>query len=162
MKTSFLALLIATLPAAAFAHVVIQPGAAAPGQIVETKVIVGHGCSGQPTTAVHIAVPASVGMVHVMETPGWTAKADKTGEATTAVTWTADDGKGTADAQTFLMHVEMPKTVGRILFPAVQTCGAVSVGWDDKTKDHPAPSINVGGPAAPAADMSHMDHGEHH
>jgi uncharacterized protein YcnI len=161
MKTPFLALLIATLPAAAFAHVMINPPSAQPGQIVETQVIVGHGCSGQSTTAVHIAVPPSVGMVHVMETPGWTAKADKTGDKTTGVTWTANDGKGTAAAQTFMMHVEMPKAAGKILFPAVQTCGAVTVGWDDASKDHPAPSINVGGPAGPAMDMSHMDHGDH-
>jgi uncharacterized protein YcnI len=158
MKTSLLVLALAALPAAAYAHVMITPPSAQPGQIVETQVVVGHGCSGQSTTAIHIAVPAGVGMVHVMDTPGWTAKADKAGDATTGVTWTADDGKGTAGAQAFMMHVEMPKAVGKIAFPAVQTCGAVTVGWDDKTPERPAPSINVGGPAAPAMDMSHMDH----
>jgi uncharacterized protein YcnI len=158
MKTSLLVLALAALPAAAFAHVMITPPSAAPGQIVETQVIVGHGCSGQPTTAVHIAVPASVGMVHVMDTPGWIAKADKTGDKTTAVTWTANDGKGVATSQAFLMHVEMPKQTGLITFPAVQTCGAVTVGWDDTSKDHPAPSINVGAAAGSAMDMSHMDH----
>ncbi len=150
-----------TLAGAAQAHVMITPPSAAPGQIVETQVVVGHGCSGQATTAVRIAVPAAVGMVHVMDTPGWTAKADKKGDKTKSVTWTANDGKGTATSQSFMMHVEMPKKTGVITFPAVQTCGAVTVGWDDTSKDHPAPSINVGGPAAPAMDMSHMDHGAH-
>ena len=158
----FAAMILAASAGQAAAHIMITPPSAQPGQIVETQVVVGHGCSGAATTALTLQVPAGVGMVHVMETPGWTAKTDKTGDVTRAVTWSANDPKGATTSQSFMMHMEMPKQPGRIVLPALQTCGAVTVSWDDSSKERPAPSINVGGPAAPAMDMSHMDHGEHH
>jgi uncharacterized protein YcnI len=160
MKIALLALTITALPAVALAHVVIQPGAAAPGSIVEASVIAGHGCAALPTTAVTVTIPDGIGMVHVMETEGWTAKTIEKASHVASVTWTTQ-GQGTAASQAFKMHIELPKVAGRIFFPAVQTCGDTVVKWDEQTGDkptHPAPSINVGGAAAPAADMSKMDH----
>lgn len=171
MKRLLLTLLAAAaLPGAALAHVVIQPGAAPPGQVAETQVIVGHGCSGQPTTAVTITIPETVPMVHVMPTAGWTSKTTETGDRVSAITWTADDGKGVATPQTFVVHMMMPKTPGRIFLPAVQSCGATTVQWNDQALDskpaptHPAPSINVGGPATaamPPMDHAHMEEHAH-
>ena len=152
----------------ALAHVVRQPGAAAPGQIVEAQVIIGHGCSGKPATALTLAIPEGVGMIHVMETTGWTAKTEQKAGRTVSINWTLNDPKSAKadDKPAFSLHMEMPKAKGRFFFPATEVCGTDVVQWAEQAADgapapkNPAPSINVGGAAAPAMSMDHAG-GDH-
>jgi uncharacterized protein YcnI len=167
MKTSLLiaAAAVAFAPLPALAHVVVSPTAAPGGKVVDAAFKAGHGCGELKTTSIRVEIPAAIGMVHAHEVKGWSIKLEKSGDKTTAVTWTA--GKDADPTSAVSAHLLLPETKGKLYFPATQTCGTTVTMWDEQpggkaVDKHPAPSIDVGGAAAAAAGGhdEHM-HDEH-
>lgn len=66
----FLSLLgFAALPAAA--HVTVQPAEAPNRSYARIAFAVPHGCAGQPTTTIEVALPKEVASARPMPKPGW-------------------------------------------------------------------------------------------
>ena len=72
---SFVAVL--GLASAAQAHIAVQPSTAAPGAAETLNFMVGHGCSGQPTTALRVEMPKAVSDVEPQPKAGWTLAVEK-------------------------------------------------------------------------------------
>src|SRR5580765_7719014 len=71
----------------AWAHVAVAPTTAAPGATETLTFIVGHGCDGQPTTALRVELPKAVTAIAPQPTPGWTAAVETLADGGRAVTW---------------------------------------------------------------------------
>ncbi|THD62767.1 DUF1775 domain-containing protein [Phenylobacterium sp.] len=158
-KTLKIAGLVAatTLPfaLAARAHVVVAPTMAAPGATETLNFIVGHGCDGQPTTALRIELPKAVTAVEPLPKPGWTATAEALPDGGHAVTWRGGEPLTKADG--FAVRVRLPGQDGRVAFVAVQSCGETTVRWDEPVPadgpkpKHPTPLVTLGAAASAAA-----------
>ena len=159
-KPSLTILLSASLALAgapALAHVTVSPNAAAPGDSLVVDFKVGHGCTKDAgATGVRIAIPDGVDTAHPLKREGWTEGVEKIGERTTAVTWTS--ATAAAAPVTFQLHVVLPQAKGPLAFNAIQTCGAVQSLWDGSSREHPAPTIVVGGAPLTAPAASHEGH----
>lgn len=153
------------VPAAAAAHVSVQPTAAAPGAYQVLRFGVGHGCDGRATTALRISIPSGVEAARPQPKPGWKLVVERDGggkpDAVAAIRW---QGSLPADQfEEFVMLVKLPRTAGPLAFPAVQTCGKAETGWTDVSPPggprpaHPAPTVILG-PAAPADARSEHQH----
>src|ERR1700761_1011540 len=81
------ALLSASLVTAARAHVVVQPTVAAPGAATTLTFVVGHGCDGQPTTALRVEAPKAVTALAPAPKPGWTPTVETLPDGGHAITW---------------------------------------------------------------------------
>jgi uncharacterized protein YcnI len=96
-----------------------------------------HGCSGSPTTAVSVRVPAPGATAGDVE--GFTSSAEADGDRT-ILRWTG--GRLPADQEgEFPITFTVPDTVGELLlFPTVQTCEVGEVAWidGDPEGEHPA------------------------
>jgi uncharacterized protein YcnI len=150
---------LALTGAPALAHVVVSPNAAGPGDSVVAEFKAGHGCTKEAgTTGVRVAIPEGVETAHPLKLEGWTESVEKTGERITAVSWTSTTASSAP--VTFQLHIVLPQAKGPLAFNAVQTCGAVQSVWDGSNKEHPAPTIAVGGTpsAAPAANHEGHEH----
>jgi predicted lipoprotein with Yx(FWY)xxD motif len=146
---------LAAAPAAR-AHVVVAPTMAAPGATEVLNFIVGHGCDGQPTTALRVELPKAVTAVEPQPKPGWTPTLEALPGGDKAVTWRG--GAPLTKADGFAVRVRLPSQGGQVAFVAVQSCGETTVRWDEpipadgpKPK-HPAPIVTLAaGASAPAA-----------
>lgn len=115
--------------AAAQAHVIIQPTSAKPGLEQVLKFVVGHGCSGQPTTALRVVIPGGVQVLEAAPKAGWTYGLERA----------ATDGPSTANwrggvlaadhADDFQLKVRLPAVPSVLSFLAYQSCGDTVVGW---------------------------------
>ncbi|MBS0332538.1 MAG: DUF1775 domain-containing protein, partial [Proteobacteria bacterium] len=117
--------------------------------------VVGHGCDGQPTTALRVELPKTVTAVEPLPKAGWTPTIDRLPDGGHAVAWRG--GTPLAKADGFAVKVRLPAGEAKLAFVAVQSCGATSVRWDEpipadgpKPK-HPAPTLTLSMAAAPAA-----------
>lgn len=148
---------LALIAAPALAHVVVSPNAAGPGEMVMAEFKAGHGCTKDAgTTGVRIAIPDGVNTAHPLKLEGWTEGVEKTGDRTTAVYWTSTTPA--AGPVAFQLHLVLPQAKGPLAFNAVQTCGAVQSVWDGSNKEHPAPTIVVGGTPSTAPAGGHEGH----
>ena len=156
------ALLVLTMTGGAHAHVVLAEPVGAPGDHYTAHFKVGHGCSGSPTVALRIEIPAGVSMVMPEEAAGWTLASERDGNRIKAVSWTggmiAPDKPGV-----FAIAMMLPEQPGQLLFPATQTCQSGQEYWSEapaasgKTK-RPAPLLTVSNATAiPAAAASISD-----
>jgi predicted lipoprotein with Yx(FWY)xxD motif len=148
----------AALAAAAQAHVVVTPTTAVPGADQTLDFVVGHGCDGQPTTALRVELPASVKLLMPDSKPGWSFDTERLSGGGRALTW--HGGEPLTKADGFKVRVKLPAAPGPLSFAAAQTCGAVTVRWDEpiaadgSKPKHPAPTVMLaaagGGGGAPA------------
>lgn len=147
------------LAPAARAHVVVAPTMAAPGAVETLNFVVGHGCDGQPTTALRVELPNTVTAVQPQPKPGWTASVEALADGGRAVTWRGGEPLTKADG--FAVRARLPSEGSKVAFVAVQMCGAATVRWDEPTPagaakpKHPAPSLTLAASAsAPVAPPS--------
>ena len=177
-KTIAIAATAATLalPAAAGAHVTVQPGEVPAGGFTRLDVRVPTERDNASTTKVAVQFPAGFTTVSTEPVPGWTAKVTRAklakpqvndeGEKITdrvdTVTWTATGGRGIGPGQfqDFGLSLAVPDKAGSALtFKAVQTySGGEVVRWiGPPDSDEPAPQVKLtaaeeeGGGTAPAA-----------
>lgn len=177
-KTIAIAATAATLalPAAAGAHVTVQPGEVPAGGFTRLDVRVPTERDNASTTKVAVQFPAGFTTVSTEPVPGWTAKVTRAklakpqvndeGEKITdrvdTVTWTATGGRGIGPGQfqDFGLSLAVPDKAGSALtFKAVQTYSSGEVvRWiGPPDSDEPAPQVKLtaaeeeGGGTAPAA-----------
>jgi predicted lipoprotein with Yx(FWY)xxD motif len=150
-------LVAATLASTAQAHVVVTPTTAVPGADETLNFVVGHGCDGQPTTALRVELPASVKLLMPDSKPGWNLDTERLAGGGRALTWR---GGELTKADGFKVRVKLPTAPGPLSFATAQTCGATVVRWDEPTPaggprpKHPVPTLTLaaaGGGGAPAA-----------
>jgi predicted lipoprotein with Yx(FWY)xxD motif len=141
---------------AARAHVAVAPTMAAPGATETLTFIVGHGCDGQPTTALRVELPKAVTAIEPQPKPGWTPSVETLSDGGRAVTWRG--GAPLTKADGFAVRLRLPNQGGRVAFVAVQSCGETTVRWDEPVPadgpkpKHPAPQVTLAaGAPAPAA-----------
>jgi len=158
------------LPAAAQAHVTLQPNTAPAGAYVVEDVRVPNETSDAVTTKVDVKLPPGFAAVSYAAAPGWTVKlttaklakpiATDDGtltEGVTRITWTADskaDGIAPGQFRDFPISLQVPGKAGDTLtFKALQTySNGDVVRWiGEPSDDHPAPRVRV----VAAADSGH-------
>jgi uncharacterized protein len=158
------------IPAAAQAHVTLQPASAPAGEYTRLDVRVPNERDDAPTTKVDLQLPDGFAAASFEPAPGWTVKVTKAklatpiqtddGEITEGVkqiTWTADsekDGIPPGAFEDFGLSVQIPGKAGdKLTFKALQTYGGGEVvrwiGAEDS--DNPAPVVSVTGADAAAA-----------
>jgi predicted lipoprotein with Yx(FWY)xxD motif len=149
------ALAVAT---AAHAHVVVQPATALPGAEETLTFVVGHGCNGQPTTALRVELPPGVKLLMPDTKPDWTLDTERTAGGGRALTWRGE--LPARQAEGFKAHVRLPSTPGPLAFAVTQTCGTVTVQWNEPTPaggpkpQHPAPTLTLTAGEAGAAEAA--------
>jgi len=158
------------VPAAAQAHVTVQPKTAAAGAYVVEDVRVPNETDDAVTTKVAVQFPPGFAEASYQSVPGWTVKVVKEklatpvktddGEVTEGVktiTWTANakaDGIAPGQFQDFPLSVQIPGKAGDTLtFKALQTYsdGTVARWIGAPDSDKPAPQVAV----TAAADEDH-------
>jgi uncharacterized protein YcnI len=168
---SLLTLLAALLAVAApaLAHVTVHSETAAAGAYTKLTFRVPHGCDGAPTTTVRVQMPDGVRGVRPQVHPGWELSTvegelaepyESHGETVTrGVTEVVWSGGDLPDAYMDEFGVSLqiaPDAQGETLhFPVIQECanGAeaawieVPEGPDAEEPEHPAPALEVTGPA---------------
>ena len=143
------------LPLSAAAHVVVAPAMAAPGATETLNFIVGHGCAGQPTTALRIELPKTVAAVEPQPKPGWTSTIEALPDGGHALTWRG--GAPLTQADGFAVRLRLPSRGGAVAFPAVQSCGETTVRWDEPVPadgpkpKRPAPAVTLAAQPGPAS-----------
>lgn len=153
----------------ASAHVTVNPSNATSGSYAKLTFRVPTESDTASTVSLQVALPTDhpFASVSLQPVPGWTATTEtvtfdpplQTGrfeltEATSSVSWTADDGVGVkpGEFQEFSISVGPVPDVAALTFPAAQTYsdGAV-VHWDEVAADgqdphdldHPAPLLTI-------------------
>lgn len=177
----------AAIPAAspsAWAHIVADPALAQPGSYFRTALRVGHGCDGQPTTAIRVRFPAGIVSATPQAKTGWQigierrklekpvagAHGKMTDSEIAAISWSRGSLPGDQFDE-FGLVVMIPQTPGaKLWLPVEQTCTESTVNWDQipaagqspHALPHPAALIQVadssGMPMQMAMDHSQMDH----
>ena len=162
-RTALLTALIAiAVPAAAQAHVTLQPNTAPAGQFTRLDVRVPNERDDAPTTKVDVQMPDGFASVSYEPVPGWTVKVTSgpldtpiqtdDGEITEGVkqiTWTADsddDGIPPGAFQDFGLSFQVPGKAGdKLEFKALQTyAGGEVVRWIGADgSDNPAAIVSV-------------------
>lgn len=174
---------VLALPAAAGAHVTMQPGSAAAGKFTVENVRVPNESDSASTTKVDLKLPDGFAFASYEKVPGWTAKVARAklaepikaddgeiDEQVSRIVWTANSdtaGIQPGQFQDFPLSVQIPGKEGDTLtFKAIQTYsdGEVArwIGAPDAEK--PAPQIAVTAAAAEhgaaASEMSDEDDGD--
>ena len=142
LATAAVALLVTTASGAG-AHVHASPEQVKPGASATVSFVIGHGCSGSPTTAVAIKVPVTVTKVSGVAPKGWTASLSNS-VLTFSGGMLADKTKGR-----FGVTFTAPAKTGTLRFPTVQTCVKGTNSWIDSPlangaePENPAPFVLV-------------------
>lgn len=159
------AALLLMLAAPAYAHVTANPNAAPAGGYFMAKFRVGHGCDGEPTKTVRIAIPDGVSSVRPEVVPGWEIETvigelsepiESHGQTITeGVREIVFSGGSLPDEhfQDFGVNMRMPDGAdGDVLwFPVIQECDGAEEAWiniPDSVEawndiDYPAPYITL-------------------
>lgn len=155
--------LLVVMPA--YAHVTVAEGSAPAGSSTVVHFRVGHGCSGAPTTALRVAIPAGVTSARPQAKTGWTIQAERQGGQVSAITWSG----GSLDSDEFddfAILMKLPPMTGTLLFAATQTCTTSAEQWSAPPGEHvknPAPVLQLTAPdphaMMPGMDMGGMRHG---
>lgn len=132
-----LALMLATIPAAAVAHVTATPSVVETGARSQVAFRVGHGCEGQATTTLRIEVPVGVEEAQARPVAGWKIEITMAADGhVTAVTWRGRLPDDQFDV--FELSFRAPDKEGRLTFPVVQSCGAKQAHWSPMITVKPA------------------------
>ena len=152
MRTSLLAATLAIgllAPAAAQAHVTLQPSSAAAGGYTRLDVRVPNERDDASTRQVEIQFPAGFESASFEPVPGWSAKVAREGENVSTITWSADDDEDAIPPgafQDFGLSLRIPEEVGaKLTFKALQTyTNDEVVRWiGAEDSDNPAPVVTV-------------------
>ncbi|MEV8322346.1 YcnI family protein [Kitasatospora sp. NPDC056731] len=159
---------VVALAGPAFAHVTVNPGAAAQGgyTAVDFRVPNESDAAGTVKLEVNLPLDHPLASVRTLPLPGWTAAVEKAkldkplkvhgsdvNEAVSKITWTADAGTKIAPGQFQEFRVSigpLPSDADSMVFKTLQTYdnGDV-VRWIDESKDgqpepaHPAPVLKL-------------------
>lgn len=159
----------------AFAHVTMEPHAAAAGAYTKLTFRVAHGCDGSPTKRLTVRVPEGTMAVKPQVHTGWdiTTKKVKLAvpfkmhgkeikESVSEVTWSG----GTLSDEymdEFAMSVKLPENAtGMLAFPVTQECAKGSLQWSEIPKtendhgEYPAPTLKIESKAVD--EHAHMGH----
>jgi uncharacterized protein YcnI len=141
-------------PAAAAAHVTIQPNTAAAGGFTRVDVRVPNERDDDATTQVRVQFPPGFEFVSYEPRPGWNVNVKKSGDAVSEITWS---GGVIAPGQfmDFGLSLKMPDgTAGeKLTFKALQTydSGEVVRWIGPEDADEPAPQVTLTAAAGEAA-----------
>jgi uncharacterized protein YcnI len=125
------------------AHVTVQPKTAIPGAQETLRIVVGHGCDGQPTTGLRVDIPTGVEQVEPQPKPGWSISRQKSQSGAVELVWSGGV-LAAKEADSFEVEVKLPGHSGALAFPAFQSCGATVTGWTEtSTPETPKPSHPV-------------------
>lgn len=166
--------LVISIPA--LAHVTAEPAMAQPGSYFRTALRVPHGCNGQPTTAIRIAIPDSIVSAKAQAKPGWQVQTEmrklaqpvdlghgrKGDTITGAITWSGGSLAGDQFDE-FGLVLKLPDAPGaQIALTVTQRCGSQEIRWDQLAQagqnphdlERPAALIRIAGePAASAGSI---------
>ena len=167
MRRSILAAVAAAallVPAAAQAHVTLQPDTAPAGGFTRLDVRVPNERDDAGTTKVEVRMPPGFEFASYEPVPGWDVEVTRSGEQVTRITWTGDGEQGIVEPgqfQDFGLSLRMPEGEAgqKLTFKALQTYqGGEVVRWiGPEDADEPAPVVTLeagdegGGQGAPAA-----------
>ena len=156
------ALVLALAPAAALAHMIVDPAEAPAGDYFKAAFRVTHGCQGTPTVSVTIRIPDGVVGVKPQPKPGWIieiktrpvnppieiAHGFMLRETPTEITWRGGS-LANAHFDEFVLTMRTPDKPGTtLLFPTIQTCEKGAYEWVEPPKpgEHvhaPAPALKL-------------------
>ncbi|MER8102477.1 YcnI family protein [Kitasatospora sp. NPDC094016] len=159
---------VVALAGPAFAHVTVNPGAAAQGgyTAVDFRVPNESDAAGTVKLEVNLPLDHPLASVRTLPLPGWTATVEKAkldkpikvhgsdvNEAVSKITWTADSGTKIAPGQFQEFRVSigpLPSDADSMVFKTLQTYdNGDIVRWIDESKDgqpepaHPAPVLKL-------------------
>lgn len=184
LTTAAIAALALGAPAAAHAHVTLQPDEAPAGGFARLDVRVPNEEEAKNTTKVQVQMPAGFAEASYEAVPGWTVEVKKTKlakpiktddgtvtEQVSEITWTGDGKTGVikpGQFQDFGLSVGLPdkKAGSKLTFKALQTYdGNEVVRWiGPPDSDRPAPQVTLtaaegehGAASAPAAAADEAD-----
>jgi uncharacterized protein YcnI len=134
------ALILVGLAPAAWAHVGVEPGEAIAGSTTTLTFSVAF--EGAATTGLVVQLPDGAAVTDVPDKAGWTSAVDA---AERTVSWS---GGSVADDERFSVEVELPTTLGEVLFPAIQQTTEGEVAWisEEEGEGHdtnPAPRLTL-------------------
>lgn len=177
MKLSFFSGALAmaaslALAAPALAHATLENAQAAPDSTYKAVVRIGHGCKGQPTLKVRVAVPEGVIAVKPMPKAGWTLETAKgpyaksyklhgetVSDGVTGIVWSGSLEDGHYDEFVFQARVTDAFQPGAtVYFPVVQECAGAKEEWtqipaagqDAHSLKSPAPGVWIAAAASAA------------
>lgn len=147
-------------PTASFSHIVLENKTAAAGSTYKAVFQVGHGCSGSPTTAIAVQLPAGFQAAKPYPKAGWALAV----EPNKLISWTANTKETalqSAHFDEFILRGKLPDTAGPLWFKVLQTCENGNNNWADvpatgtstQGLKSPAALLEVIAPSAPAAAM---------
>lgn len=148
-------LLAVAVPAAASAHVHVDPGEAPAGATERLTFSFSHGCEGSPTTALVFDIPDEVGNATPIVSGGWTITRELgTDGLPTQITYTAGaplDGGIKAELSMDVRFEESAEGT-EVAFPVTQECVTGAHEWtqvaadgeDPAALESPAPLVAVG------------------
>lgn len=149
------------LASPAFAHITLAEKDAQAGSSYRAVLVVGHGCAGEPTTAIRVQIPDGLYNVKPMPKPGWELETvigaydtpfenhgTQMTEGVREITWS---GGSLPDDQfdefTFRGTFGGDLEAGTVHFPVLQQCGELEDAWIDTSGDadaeFPAPAVNL-------------------
>ncbi len=147
---------------AASAHVVLEEPAALAGSSYRATFRVGHGCSGSPTTAIRVFLPAGVRGAKPMPKSGWALAVRRevlaqpyeshgktVREDVVEISWTASAPEhALPDAwyDEFVLRATLPAQAGPLWFRVEQRCAEGRLDW----VDIPAQGLSTRGMKTPA------------
>ena len=148
---------------AVFPHILLQDATAPTASSYRAVFKVGHGCEGEPTTRIAVAIPEGFSGAQPMPKPGWTLSTrmgklaqpvESHGKTLTEgvqeIIWTAngpDNYLPSAFYDEFVLRGTTPKTPGALWFKVTQTCTAGVNAWVEL----PAQGLSTRGLKSPAA-----------
>lgn len=163
----------------ALAHVSADPAEAQPGSYLRTALRVPHGCDGQPTTAIRVAIPDSIVSARAQAKPGWQVQSEtrklaqpvalghgRRGESiTSAITWSGGSLPNDQFDE-FGLVLKLPDAPGaQIALAVTQSCGKQEIRWDQIAEagqnphdlEHPAVLLRISGKPAAAMGDIHVE-----
>ena len=160
-------------PAAAEAHVTLQPSEVPAGGFARLDVRVPNERDEAATRRVQLKLPAGVEFASYEPVPGWRVNVARAGKDVSTITWTGARGIPAGAFQDFGLSVRLPDKAGETLtFKAVQAYGnGEVVRWiGPEGSDEPAPTVRLtaaeregghaaAGAATPAAASGDEDDG---
>ncbi len=142
------------LPAAASAHVTLQPSSVAAGGFTRLDVRVPNERDDSATTKVDVQLPAGFEFVSYEPRPGWKVNVRRDGETVSQITWTGDERRGAIAPGQFVdfgLSLRIPdgKAGDKLTFKALQTYdnGEVVRWIGPEDAEEPAPVVTLTEPA---------------
>ncbi len=151
-------------PAAAAAHVTLQPGEAPAGGFTRLDVRVPNESDSAATDRVEVEMPAGFEFVSYEPVAGWSTEVAREDDQVSTITWTADDAAAAIEPgqfRDFGISVGLPEQYAEgesLTFPAIQRYDdGETVRWiGEPDSDHPAPQVSL-----TAAEPEHGSDTEH-